>query len=419
VQTGNGSEIKAVVIDCDGEETDTAFRIRGNTTGSGYTDADTKFRVAGDGRIFLPNTMIRDYDAYGGRLEVRPYGNRMVLWDNVNSMRLEVYHGNNDLDVALRAGGSPSWINGVNDGNVGIGTQSPQEQLDVDGAIRLGNTAFTNAGTMRWTGSDFEGYDGSTWQSFTAGSDADWTISGFDMYSAVTGNIGIGTTTPHAKLTTIVTGNDTAICAHTSIGIAMFARSTATSQAGMALKALNDNSGNYVELASNFYSVYGVGDAKFTGGTTTVDVLEITGGSDLSENFDILGTGPDMELLPGMVVSIDPENPGHLAVSAEAYDRKVAGIVSGAGGIRPGMLMGQEGSEADGSNPVALTGRVYCLVDASYGTIEPGDLLTTSDTPGYAMKVSDHTRAHGAILGKAMSSLGQGRGLVLVLVTLQ
>jgi len=51
--------------------------------------------------------------------------------------------------------------------------------------------------------------------------------------------------------------------------------------------------------------------------------------------------------------------------------------------------------------------------------IKPGDLLTTSDTPGHAMKVTEHPRAQGAILGKAMSSLESGTGLVLVLVTLQ
>ena len=57
--------------------------------------------------------------------------------------------------------------------------------------------------------------------------------------------------------------------------------------------------------------------------------------------------------------------------------------------------------------------------DASKHPIQPGDLLTTSDTPGHSMKVTDHGKAQGAILGKAMSSLEQGKGLVLVLVTLQ
>jgi hypothetical protein len=108
-----------------------------------------------------------------------------------------------------------------------------------------------------------------------------------------------------------------------------------------------------------------------------------------------------------------------LKLSDKAYDRCVAGIISGAGGINPGMIMGQSGSLADGEFPVALTGRVYCWADASSGPIRPGDLLTSSDLPGHAMKVVDYTRAQGAVIGKAMSALDEGQGLVLVLVSLQ
>jgi len=148
-------------------------------------------------------------------------------------------------------------------------------------------------------------------------------------------------------------------------------------------------------------------------------VLEITGGADLSERFNINVTRKADKPLPGMVVSIDSSNFGHLILSKEAYDKKVAGIISGAGGINPGMLMGQKGSDADGICSVAMTGRVYCLADASNATIEAGDLLTTSNVEGHAMKVVDYGKAQGAVLGKAMSSLESGRGLVLVLVTLQ
>jgi hypothetical protein len=163
----------------------------------------------------------------------------------------------------------------------------------------------------------------------------------------------------------------------------------------------------------------GAGYAARFDGTAMTKVLEITGGSDLSEQFEIHPYESGLAPSPGMVVSIDPEGEGGLVVSREACDRRVAGIISGAGGVQPGMLMGQKGSKADGSTPVALTGRVYCWADASDGAIQPGDLLTTSDTPGHAMKVTDYTKARGAILGKAMSSLEQGRGLLLVLVTLQ
>jgi hypothetical protein len=160
-------------------------------------------------------------------------------------------------------------------------------------------------------------------------------------------------------------------------------------------------------------------DADVSGdGRVTTEVLEITGGADLSEQFDILpGTVDAVE--PGMVLSIDPDRVGYLRISESAYDATVAGIVSGAGGVKTGMLMGQTGSVADGKHAVALSGRVWCKADASYGKISPGDLLTTSNTPGHAMKASDIQRMHGALLGKAMSSLVSGTGLVLVLVSLQ
>ena len=81
------------------------------------------------------------------------------------------------------------------------------------------------------------------------------------------------------------------------------------------------------------------------------------------------------------------------------------------------MLMAQEGTAADGAHPVALSGRVYCLADTSNGDIRPGDLLTTSDKAGRCMSVTDHTKAQGAILGKAMGRVHDG--MVLVLVNLQ
>jgi len=151
------------------------------------------------------------------------------------------------------------------------------------------------------------------------------------------------------------------------------------------------------------------------GARLAVPVLEILGGADLAESFDVNGGGAE----PGSVVVIDPDQPGKLKLSAKAYDRTVAGIISGAGGVQTGMVMGQQGSIADGAHQVALTGRVYCSCDTSNGAIQPGDLLTTSETPGHAMKVTDHTAAQGAILGKAMTKLESGEGLVLVLVNLQ
>ena len=146
--------------------------------------------------------------------------------------------------------------------------------------------------------------------------------------------------------------------------------------------------------------------------------IEITGGADFSENFkirDFSGITPES----GMLASIDTENSGDLIITNSSYDKKIAGIISGAGGLKAGLILNMDNKSDDFVYPVALTGRVYCLVDASYGAIHSGDLLTSSSTPGYAMKVKDYMKAQGAIVGKAMTPLSEGKGLVLVLVTLQ
>jgi len=208
------------------------------------------------------------------------------------------------------------------------------------------------------------------------------------------------------------TGNGIYSESTTGSGVHAVTNSTDPNQAGVLAVNNGVGPGIIATAGSN-------GHAGVFVGRVVMKVLEITDGSDLSEQFDIRKTTEGISPSPGMVVSIDPEHPGDLIVSHRAHDKRVAGIISGAGGVNPGMLMGQKGSKADGANPVALTGRVYCLADASNGHIDPGDLLTTSDTPGHAMKVTDYANAQGAILGKAMTSHHEGKGLVLVLVTLQ
>ena len=151
------------------------------------------------------------------------------------------------------------------------------------------------------------------------------------------------------------------------------------------------------------------------GGIVRTDVLQIDAGADLAERFQQTG---DALAEPGTVMVIDATNPGHLKISDTAYDTKVAGVVSGAGDIRPGLTLSQEGV-VDGDLIVAMAGRVYARCEAVSGPIQPGDLLTTSDVTGHCMKAVDRERRDGAMLGKAMTGLTKGSGLVLVLVNLQ
>jgi hypothetical protein len=160
------------------------------------------------------------------------------------------------------------------------------------------------------------------------------------------------------------------------------------------------------------------GNAKFSG-EVTANVVTVLGGSDVAEPYHVAPVH-DVKPIAGMLVTIDPDKVGQMRVASRAYDSTVAGIISGANGINPGITLRQKGTVADGEFPVASIGRVWCWCDAdASGEIKAGDLLTTSDTPGHAMKAADKERRDGAVIGKAMSSLKSGKGLVLVLVSLK
>ena len=339
--------------------------------------------------------------------------------------------------VKLVAGGDtgpPGSTNGVvvnTAGLVGIGTVNPQAKLEVNpGGIgsmffgtpnaETGISIRTNATANR---ADIR-FDGSTLKLVAVpGGLVPPSTNGVAINTA--GNVGIGTTAPFSKLHVDGAGP---------------IQTTVRSTTDRAVVALDSNVGGQRRvwtLESGLFNInqglFGIYDAtaqraRLTidpAGVTSVNVLRITAGADFSENFDVnvartrRGGEIAEKIAAGMLVSIDPISPGKLTLSTRAYDRRVAGILSGAGGVQTGMLMGHEGTLADGKQPVALSGRVYAWVDAAHGRVRPGDLLTTSATPGHAMKVRNHAKAQGAILGKAMTALKQGKGLVLVLVTLQ
>jgi len=176
---------------------------------------------------------------------------------------------------------------------------------------------------------------------------------------------------------------------------------------GGAIKLYNDKGELSIELD---------GEAGSGGkGRVITQVLEITGGSDFAESFDV---SENEDIKPGMVVSIDEVNSGKLKLSETKYDKQVAGIISGANGIDTGLMMSDNGTIADGQYPIALSGRVYVKTNEENGKIKVGDFLTTSSNKGIAMKVSKIKKAQGSIIGKAMTKVDDN-GFVLILVNLQ
>jgi len=137
--------------------------------------------------------------------------------------------------------------------------------------------------------------------------------------------------------------------------------------------------------------------------------------ADCAEEFDVVNIE---NATPGTVMVLSDESVGEVQESINPYDKKVAGVISGAGNFKPGILLDKKENGND-RVPIALMGKVYCKVDAQYASIKTGDLLTTSSTPGHAMKAGDSLQAFGAIIGKALEPLSEGKSLIPILVTLQ
>lgn len=153
------------------------------------------------------------------------------------------------------------------------------------------------------------------------------------------------------------------------------------------------------------------GDVEVTG--TLTAKVDIVLGSDCAEDFDI---APSQGIGPGTVMVLTEH--GALEPSHNAYDKKVAGVISGAGDYAPGLILGRRDS-SEQRMPLALVGKVYCKADARYGPIAVGDMLTTSPTHGHAMRAADPLQAFGAVIGKALRPLDEGEGLIPILIALQ
>ena len=172
------------------------------------------------------------------------------------------------------------------------------------------------------------------------------------------------------------------------------------SDRGVGVKGSGPRAGRFEGNVEVTGSVYVDGDVVLTNG-------------DCAEEWD-LASGEAAK--PGSVMVVD--DAGRIEPCRSAYDTKVVGVLSGAGQYRPALILDRRGDPAN-RGKLAVLGKVYCMVDAGYGAVAAGDLLTSSPTPAHAMRSSDRERSFGSVIGKALAPLGEGTGLIPIIVALQ
>jgi hypothetical protein len=351
------------------------------------------FHTTGDYNTFLGaeagyNNIIGDRNTFIGHSA----GRNAAGSDNVCLGRGAGYgvEGSNKLVIDNSSVGTPLISGDFTTNSLGINVYDPESNLEVDGGI-------TSSGAL----AGFKFYDRSpsatgAWSWWANGGVARLQLGGTSDLEVLritsAGNMGIGTTAP-ADHRLFVENSGFRVHGSTGFfrsmhpnGIALMAETTSDDATAVFLQKGSGDALRcfYIDSTEFWNFLFRVTNT----GRAICNELELLGGADLAEPFAMSGgTVP-----AGALVVIDDESPGKLKLSQRAYDTRVAGIVSGAGGVKPGL---------------------------TYGVIKPGDLLTTSDSPGHAMRATDRGRAYGSVIGKAMSPLEDGQGLVLVLVSLQ
>ena len=273
-------------------------------------------------------------------------------------------------------------------GSLGLGTTAPGYRLDVQGGSINSSGGLCIAGDCKTAWSQVGG--------------SQWTTSGSTInYSA--GNVGIGIASPIYSL-------------DVSGGLNAFRTKAATVSANDAIATFENTGGIQMIVRGN--GNVGIGTTSpanklHVAGSITVDGNINAKYQDVAEWVE-----SSQELAPGTVVILDPGKANQVVAATQAYDSRVAGVIS----VRPGIALGEAG---EGRVLVASTGRVKVRVDAGNGPINIGDLLVTSDKEGVAMKSVPveigGVRIHrpGTLIGKALEPLAQGAGEILVLLSLQ
>ncbi len=366
-----------------------------NMTISPAVPTGTGFGIQSDGAIFLQAGVVGEQFDY-------TYSKSMVI------------HENGNVAIGHIGSGSAEWFGGSPKGKLHISSDgnytAPQlhiEQTDPKGWARIRlNKAEKDTGKQVGTYWDIAvgGTTGSEVMNFYT---QDFNV----MTLTHEGHVGIGIENPsYAQLHVsgqIATGRNAASAGAITFfppdGSAWFHidHGPATDPTGRLRISHGGKPGDHEIMSLD------------QNGNVTIPGDIVLTNADCAEEFDIEESA---EIEPGTVMVLDQQ--GMLRQSEAAYDKRVAGVISGGGDYKPGIILDKQ-QVLPNRKPVALVGKVYCKVDAGYAAIEVGDLLTTSPTPGYAMNALDPVKAFSSVIGKALRPLTAGQGLIPILIALQ